>query len=124
MHHYFSNDPHVMILVRTDHLCLRVRCHIWYQSITGIIRHVRPYFQKPTVKIHLDVHIRTNVVLTGGKLTMIYFMQFTFYNNLCQGKKISILSLGDVNPGPVPSRRDLLEYIPYRVVGATCSLCD
>jgi hypothetical protein len=63
-----------MILVRTDYPCLRVGCHGWYQSITSVIHHVRSYFQKPTVRIHSYAHIRTIVVLTGGKLTMIYFL--------------------------------------------------
>jgi hypothetical protein len=54
--------------------CLRVGCHNWYQSIIGIIRHVRLFFKKPTVMKHLDVNIRTIVVLTGGKLTEIYFL--------------------------------------------------
>jgi hypothetical protein len=49
---------------------------------------------------------------------------FTFCNllfvttHLCQGKKISILSSGVVNPGHVSSRRGLLENSPYRIVGA------
>jgi hypothetical protein len=34
-----------------------------------------------------------------------------------QGKKISILPPGDVNLGPVPSRRGLLEDSPYHAVG-------
>jgi hypothetical protein len=63
-----------MILVRSNHLCLRVGRHGWYQSTTGIIRHVRRYFQKPTVRIHLDAHIRIIVVLTGDKLIEIYFL--------------------------------------------------
>jgi hypothetical protein len=54
--------------------CLSVGCHSWYQSRTGIKRHWRPYFQKPTVRICFNVHIRTIVVLTGGKLTQIYFL--------------------------------------------------
>jgi hypothetical protein len=43
---------------------------------------------------------------------------FTFYNLLFatmhvhQGKKVSILVLGDVNSGPVISRRGLLEAVP------------
>jgi hypothetical protein len=40
----------------------------------GKIHHVRSYFQKPMVRIGLDAHIRTIVVLTGGKLTGIYFL--------------------------------------------------
>jgi hypothetical protein len=35
-----------------------------------------------------------------------------------QGKKIIILPLGDVDLGPIPSRRGLLEDSPYRAVGA------
>jgi hypothetical protein len=35
-----------------------------------------------------------------------------------QGKKIIILPPGDVDLGPVPSRRGLLEDSPYRAVGA------
>jgi hypothetical protein len=35
-------------------------------------------FLKIAVRIRLDVHIRTIVVLTGGKLTEIYFLKFTF----------------------------------------------
>jgi hypothetical protein len=43
---------------------------------------------------------------------------FTFFNllfamtHLRQGKKVSILMSGDVNSGPVASRRDLLEAVP------------
>jgi hypothetical protein len=55
--------------------------------------------------IRLYAHIRIIVVLTGGKLTWIYFLQFTFVMKyLRQGKKVSILPLGDVNPGSVASR--------------------
>jgi hypothetical protein len=35
-----------------------------------------------------------------------------------QVKKASILPPGDVNPGPVPSRRGLLKDSPYHAVGA------
>jgi hypothetical protein len=64
----------VMVLLRTNHHCLRVRRHNWYQSIIGVILHVRLYFQKSTVRIRLDAHIRTIVLLTGGKLTGFYFL--------------------------------------------------
>jgi hypothetical protein len=59
-----------MILVRTDLPCLRVGCHSWYLSITGVIHHVQSYFSKPTVRVLLDSHIRTIVLLTGGKITV------------------------------------------------------
>jgi hypothetical protein len=58
----------------TNHPCLRTGRHNWYQSFTGVIHHVRPYFQKHTVRKHLDAHIRTIIVLTGGKLIEIYFL--------------------------------------------------
>jgi hypothetical protein len=63
-----------MILVRTDHLCLRVGRHSGYQSHYGYNTSCTVLFSKTTVRIRLDAHIRTIVVLTGGKLTGIYFM--------------------------------------------------
>jgi hypothetical protein len=54
-------------------------------------------------------------------LSAIYFSVMTHRQ---KGKKVSILSPGDVNPEPIPSRRDLLEDSPYRAVGATCPSCD
>jgi hypothetical protein len=67
--------------------------------------------------IRLYAHIRIIVVLTGGKLTWIYFLyyflQFTFVTtHLCQGNKVSILLPDDVNSEPVASRRCLLETVP------------
>jgi hypothetical protein len=35
-------------------------------------------FSKTAMRIRLNAHIRTIVVLTGGKLIGIYFLQFTF----------------------------------------------
>jgi hypothetical protein len=40
----------------------------------GIIHHVRSYFRKPMVRIRFNAHIRTIVVVTGSKLTGIYFL--------------------------------------------------
>jgi hypothetical protein len=55
--------------------------------------------------IRLDVHIRTIVVLTDGKLTVIYFAHLlSVITHQRQGKKVSILPPDDVNPGPIPSR--------------------
>jgi hypothetical protein len=62
------------------------------------------------VRIHFNAHIRTIVVLTGGKLTGIYFLYlpsaiyFSVMTHLRQGKKVSILVPGDVDSGPVASR--------------------
>jgi hypothetical protein len=67
-----------MILVGTNHPYLRVGCHSWYKSITGVIHSVRSYFLKPMVRIRLDAHIKTIVVLTGGNLTEIYFLSLLY----------------------------------------------
>jgi hypothetical protein len=67
-----------MILVRIGHPCLRVGHHSWYQSIMRIIHPIRSYFKKPTVRIRVDVHITTIVVLTGDKLTWIYFLTLLY----------------------------------------------
>jgi hypothetical protein len=119
-----------MIMVKTNYHCLRVGRHRWFQSITGAIHCVRTYFRKPTMRKRLDAHIRTIVVLTSGKLTRIYFLHllsviyYSITTHLRQGKKISILPLGNVNSGPVPLRRYLLEDSPYHAVGATCPSSD
>jgi hypothetical protein len=119
-----------MILVTTNRPYLRAGCQTWYQSITGIIPHVRPYFQKPTVRKHLGAHIRTIVVLTCGKLTGFYFMHllhaicYSVTTHLRKGKKVSFLLSGGVNPELVPSRHGLLEDNPYHAVGVVCLPCD
>jgi O-methyltransferase involved in polyketide biosynthesis len=56
-------------LDETGRPCLRAECHSWYQSIMGVIHHVRLYFCKTMVRKCLHAHIRTIVVLIGGKLT-------------------------------------------------------
>jgi hypothetical protein len=112
-----------MILITTNHPYVRVGCHNWYQIIMSIIRCVWPYFQKTTVRKHLDGHIRTIVVLTGGKLTEFYFLPllyviyYSITTHLWQGKNVSFLLPGDVNLGPVHSRWSLLEDSLYHVVG-------
>jgi hypothetical protein len=70
------------------------------------------------VRICFNTCIRTIVVLTGGKLTWIYFLYllsaiyFSVMTHLRHGKKVSILVPGDVESGPIPSRRGLLEAVP------------
>jgi hypothetical protein len=53
--------------------------HYGYNTLCMIL------FSKTAVRISLDAHIRTVIVLTGGKLIGIYFlshfMQFTFCND-------------------------------------------
>jgi hypothetical protein len=67
-----------MILVWTDHPYLRVGHHSWYQSRYGCNTSRTVLFLKTAVRIHLDAHIRTIVVLIGGKLTAIYFLYLLF----------------------------------------------
>jgi hypothetical protein len=70
-----------------------------------IIHHQRPYFQKPTVRIRLGAHIRTIVVLIGGKLIGIYFLHLlSITTHQQQGNEINILPLGDVNLVPISLR--------------------
>jgi hypothetical protein len=75
-------------------------------------------FSKTTMKICLDAHIRTIIVLTGGKLTGIYFphLRFVIYFSVTMHrqkcKKVSILPLGDVNPGPFPQNEVCLRTVP------------
>jgi hypothetical protein len=113
-----------MILLATNHPCLRVGRHGWFQSYYWYNTSRTVLFLKTVVRIHLDAHIRTIIVLTGGKLIGIYFLYllyviyFSVTMHLRQGKNVSILSPGDANPGPVVSRRGLLEDSPYHVVGA------
>jgi hypothetical protein len=69
------------------------------------------------VRICLDAHIRTIVVLTCGKLIgiyliyLLYAIYFSVMTHLRQGKKVSILVSGNVNSDPVASMRGLLEAV-------------
>jgi hypothetical protein len=57
------------------------------------------------VRIRFNAHIRTIVVLTGGKLIGIYFLYLlSVMTHVRQSKKVSILVSGDVNSGPIASR--------------------
>jgi hypothetical protein len=78
--------------------------HYGYNTLRTIL------FSKTAVRIRLDAHIRTIIVLTSGKLTRFYFLYLLYAiyyyvtTHLQQGKKVCILPSGDVNLGPVPSR--------------------
>jgi hypothetical protein len=82
------------------------------------------------VRIVLNANIRTIVVLTGGKVTEIYFhhllsaFYFLVATHLHPDENVSILPPGDVNLGPIPSRQGLLEDNPYRAIGAACPSCN
>jgi hypothetical protein len=108
-----------MILVRTDHPCLRVRYHRWYQSHYRYNALRTILFLKTYGEDTLRCLYKNIVALIGGKLTWIYFLYFlSVMTHRWQSKKVSILPSGDVNPGPVPSRRGLLEDSLYHAVGA------
>jgi hypothetical protein len=87
-------------------------------------------FSKTVLMIRLDAHIRTIVVLAGGKLTGIYFLYllYTIYffitTHRRKYKKVSFIPSGDVNSGFVSLRRDLIEDNLYRVVGFACLSCN
>jgi hypothetical protein len=111
-----------MILVWTDHPCLRVGRHRWYLSHYGYNTSSTVLFLKTAVRIRIDAHIRTIVVLTGGKLIGIYFLHLlSITMHRRQGNMVSILPPGDVNLGDVPSRWGSLEDSPYHAVGAVMS---
>jgi hypothetical protein len=55
---------------------------------------------------------------------LLYALYYFVMTHLRNGKKVSILPPGDVNLGPVPSRRGLLEGNLYCAVGAACISCD
>jgi hypothetical protein len=107
-----------MILVRTDYPCLRVGYHRWYQINYRYNTLCVVLFLKTTVMIRLDTHIRTIVVLTGGKLTGIYFLHLPYAiyipvtMHLRPGKKVCILSPGDANPEPTPHDEACLRTVP------------
>jgi hypothetical protein len=67
-----------MILFRTDHPCLMVEHHSWYQSHYGYNTLCAVLFLKTVMRTRLDAHIRTIVVLTGDKLTGIYFLYLLY----------------------------------------------
>jgi hypothetical protein len=71
------------------------------------------------MRIRLDAHIRTIVVITGGKLTGIYFPYLLSTIYFCvtthrrqKGKKVRILLPGDVNPGPSAQDEVCLRIVP------------
>jgi hypothetical protein len=78
--------------------------HYGYNTLRMVL------FPKTVVRKHIDAHIRTIVVLIGGKLTGIYFLHlfyaiyYSVTTHLCLRKKVCILPPGDVNPKPIPSR--------------------
>jgi hypothetical protein len=63
-----------------------------------------------TVRKHLDAHIMTIVVITGGKITDFYFLYllyaiyYSVATHLRKDKKVSILPSGDVNHGLISSK--------------------
>jgi hypothetical protein len=63
-----------MILVWTNRHFYGRGCHRWYQRHYEYNTLHTVLFSKTVVRIRVDAHIRTIVVLTSGKLTGIYFL--------------------------------------------------
>jgi hypothetical protein len=77
-----------MVLIVTNRPCLRAECHSWYQSHYGCNTSHTTIFAKTIclrVRIRVYDHIRTIVVLIGGKAKLgtfcIYFQNLLFYND-------------------------------------------
>jgi hypothetical protein len=125
--HFWCGSITVMILVRTDHPCLRVEHHSWYQSITCIIHHVRSYFQKIYGEDMLGCPCKNYSSLNRWQANMNLLFTYTLCNLLSVTMHLwhgNILSPGDASFGPIPSRRGLRVDSPYRAVGAACPSCD
>jgi hypothetical protein len=113
----------VWILVRTDYPCLGVGCHSWYQSqilILGLVGYnttLTAIFSKTYSEDTLQCPYKDCSSLDRWQANKDLLSVFTFCNlfstmtHLRQGKKVSILMLGDVNSGLVASRRGLLEAV-------------
>jgi hypothetical protein len=107
-----------MILVRTDHRCLEVGCHSWYQSHYRYNKSRTVVFLKNRSEETLRCPYKDYSSLNSWQANRDLLSVFTFCNlifvttHLCQGKKVSILVPGDVDFGPVASRRGLLEAVP------------
>jgi hypothetical protein len=104
-----------MILVRTDHPCLRVGHHRWYQSHYGYntsrtILFLKTYGEDMLRCPYMDYSSLNRWQANRDLLSV------TMHRR--QGKKVCILPSGDLNPRPVPSRWGLLEDSPYHAVGA------
>jgi hypothetical protein len=56
--------------------------------------------------------------------TFTFAIYYSVTMHLRQGKRVSFLPPGDVNPGPIPLRRGFLKDSPYCAVGDACLLCD
>jgi hypothetical protein len=97
----------IWILIRTNHSCR-----------TSIIWHRLPYFWKPTVRILFNARIRTIVVSTSGKLGFTFCNLLFVMTHLRQGKKVSVLPLGDVNQQIRCLKARFAWGCPYRAVGA------
>jgi hypothetical protein len=98
-----------MILVMTDHHCLRVGRHSWYQSHYGYnISHTGLFsktYDEDMLRCPYKDYSSLNMWQVNRNL-----LSVTTY--LRQDKKVSILMPGDVNSGPITSRRGLLEAVP------------
>jgi hypothetical protein len=107
-----------MILVRIDHPCLRVGYHSWYRShygynISHTILFLKTYGEEMRRCPHKDYSSLNRRQANRDLLSVFIFCHLLFVTTpLRQGKKVSILPSGDMNPGLVASRQGLLEVVP------------
>jgi hypothetical protein len=90
-----------MIVVWTDHPRLRVGRHRWYQSHYGYNTSRTVLFSKTYGEGMLRCPYKDYSSLNRCQANMDLLSVMMHQR---QGKKISILSPGDVNSGPVPSK--------------------
>jgi hypothetical protein len=107
-----------MILVRTNHPCLGVGCHSWYQShykynISHTVLFSKTYSEDTLICLYKDYSSLDKWQANSDLLSVFTFCNLLYVTtHLCQGKKVTILVPGDVNSGPVALRRGLLEAVP------------
>jgi hypothetical protein len=106
-----------MILVWTDHPCLRVGRHSWYQShyeynTSHMVLFAKTYGEDMLRCPYKD-YISLNRWQANRDLPSVFSLCNLLFatTHLCQGK-VSIIMPSDVNSGPVASRRGLLEAVP------------
>jgi hypothetical protein len=107
-----------MILVWTNCPFEGRGCHNWYQSHYGYntsrtVLFLKTYGDETRRCPHKDYSSLNRWQANMDLLSVFIFCHLHFVTmHLRQGKKVSILVSGDVNSGPIASRRGLLEAVP------------
>jgi hypothetical protein len=99
----------VWILVKTNHPCLRMGCQLvseLYEYNTTLMAIFSKTYDEDTLQcLYTDYSSLDRWQANKDLLSVFTFCILLFVTtHLCQGKKVSILSPGDVYPGPIASR--------------------